>query len=125
LTWVNWFNNRRLLEPIGNIPPWQPDSNQTPPANPGGSIVSLSVVIIASSTRIFHVLIATGCRAKAVAPVDGSPPLSRELHRLSTEHSVEASSAKLFKGRSNKRHRGRSYCRWTVRDECGGRCAVL
>ena len=21
LTWVNWFNNRRLLEPIGNIPP--------------------------------------------------------------------------------------------------------
>ena len=21
LTWVNWFNHRRLLEPIGNIPP--------------------------------------------------------------------------------------------------------
>ena len=21
LEWVNWFNNRRLLEPIGNIPP--------------------------------------------------------------------------------------------------------
>ena len=21
LTWVEWFNNRRLLEPIGNIPP--------------------------------------------------------------------------------------------------------
>jgi putative transposase len=21
LTWVAWFNNRRLLEPIGNIPP--------------------------------------------------------------------------------------------------------
>jgi putative transposase len=21
LTWVGWFNNRRLLEPIGNIPP--------------------------------------------------------------------------------------------------------
>ena len=21
LTWVNWFNNQRLLEPIGNIPP--------------------------------------------------------------------------------------------------------
>jgi transposase InsO family protein len=20
-TWVDWFNNRRLLEPIGNIPP--------------------------------------------------------------------------------------------------------
>jgi len=21
LKWVEWFNNRRLLEPIGNIPP--------------------------------------------------------------------------------------------------------
>jgi putative transposase len=21
LTWVDWFNKRRLLEPIGNIPP--------------------------------------------------------------------------------------------------------
>jgi len=21
LTWVDWFNNRRLLEPIGNVPP--------------------------------------------------------------------------------------------------------
>ena len=21
LTWVDWFNNRRLLEPIGNMPP--------------------------------------------------------------------------------------------------------
>ena len=21
LIWVDWFNNRRLLEPIGNIPP--------------------------------------------------------------------------------------------------------
>jgi putative transposase len=21
LVWVDWFNNRRLLEPIGNIPP--------------------------------------------------------------------------------------------------------
>lgn len=20
--WVDWFNNRRLLDPIGNIPPW-------------------------------------------------------------------------------------------------------
>jgi len=23
LEWVDWFNNRRLLEPIGNIPPAQ------------------------------------------------------------------------------------------------------
>ena len=45
LTWVDWFNHRRLLEPIGNIPPaeaeeallrllgrhrtWLRDSNQT------------------------------------------------------------------------------------------------
>jgi len=21
LAWVDWFNNRRLMEPIGNIPP--------------------------------------------------------------------------------------------------------
>ena len=21
LSWVDWFNNRRLMEPIGNIPP--------------------------------------------------------------------------------------------------------
>ena len=21
LTWVDWFNNRRLMEPIGNVPP--------------------------------------------------------------------------------------------------------
>jgi len=21
LTWIDWFNHRRLLEPIGNIPP--------------------------------------------------------------------------------------------------------
>jgi putative transposase len=21
LTWIDWFNNRRLLEPIGNLPP--------------------------------------------------------------------------------------------------------
>jgi hypothetical protein len=42
LEWVDWFNNRRPLEPIGNVPPaesklriivprvscrWQPDSN--------------------------------------------------------------------------------------------------
>jgi len=42
LEWVDWFNHRRLLEPIGNVPPaeleasyyqstsqlrWQPDSN--------------------------------------------------------------------------------------------------
>ena len=25
--WVDWFNNRRLLEPIGNIPPSEADAN--------------------------------------------------------------------------------------------------
>ncbi|PPU96142.1 hypothetical protein XhyaCFBP1156_16230 [Xanthomonas hyacinthi] len=27
LTWVDWFNNRRLLEPIGNIPPTEAEAN--------------------------------------------------------------------------------------------------
>lgn len=27
LEWVDWFNNRRLLEPIGNIPPAEAESN--------------------------------------------------------------------------------------------------
>ena len=51
LEWVNWFNYRRLLEPIGNIPPAEAEERyyamleqpamaaliQTkwPPANPG------------------------------------------------------------------------------------------
>jgi len=25
LKWVDWFNNRRQLEPIGNIPPAEPE----------------------------------------------------------------------------------------------------
>jgi len=27
LEWVDWFNNRRLLEPIGNIPPAEAEKN--------------------------------------------------------------------------------------------------
>ena len=27
LEWVDWFNNRRLLEPIGNIPPAETETN--------------------------------------------------------------------------------------------------
>jgi putative transposase len=27
LEWVDWFNNRRLLEPIGNIPPADAEAN--------------------------------------------------------------------------------------------------
>jgi transposase InsO family protein len=27
LNWVDWFNNRRLLEPIGNIPPAEAEAN--------------------------------------------------------------------------------------------------
>ena len=30
LEWVDWFNNRRLLEPIGNIPPAEAEANYTP-----------------------------------------------------------------------------------------------
>jgi SRSO17 transposase len=50
LEWVDWFNTRRLLEPIGNMPPqrpkratmprprgqpWPPDPNQTASGKPG------------------------------------------------------------------------------------------
>jgi transposase InsO family protein len=37
LEWVDWFNNRRLLEPIGNIPPAEAEARgsiSTPPAAP-------------------------------------------------------------------------------------------
>jgi transposase InsO family protein len=27
LAWVDWFNHRRLLEPIGNIPPAEAEAN--------------------------------------------------------------------------------------------------
>ncbi len=27
LHWVNWFNTRRLLEPIGNIPPAEAEAD--------------------------------------------------------------------------------------------------
>jgi transposase InsO family protein len=30
LEWVDWFNNRRLLEPIGNIPPAEAEENYYP-----------------------------------------------------------------------------------------------
>ncbi|HKZ20209.1 MAG TPA: integrase core domain-containing protein, partial [Acidimicrobiia bacterium] len=40
LEWVDWFNNRRLLEPIGNIPPVEFEliyyRNQTTPALAAG-----------------------------------------------------------------------------------------
>ena len=58
LEWVDWFNNRRLLEPIGNIPPAEAEATllrhagttshggvtQTkwPPANPGRFTVGKS-----------------------------------------------------------------------------------
>jgi putative transposase len=31
LEWVDWFNNRRLLEPIGHIPPPRPSRDSTQP----------------------------------------------------------------------------------------------
>jgi len=27
LEWVDWFNNRRLLNPVGNIPPAEAEAN--------------------------------------------------------------------------------------------------
>jgi transposase InsO family protein len=27
LEWVDWFNHRRLLQPIGNIPPAEAEAN--------------------------------------------------------------------------------------------------
>ncbi|MEE2859588.1 MAG: hypothetical protein VYB46_01965, partial [Pseudomonadota bacterium] len=27
LEWIDWFNNRRLLEPIGSIPPAEAEAN--------------------------------------------------------------------------------------------------
>ena len=50
LEWGEWFDNRRVLEPIGNVPPaeaearyyakprckpWPPDPNQTASGKPG------------------------------------------------------------------------------------------
>lgn len=35
LEWVDWFNNRWLLEPIGISSPWRPDLNTTTPGEPG------------------------------------------------------------------------------------------
>ena len=29
LTWVEWFNNQRLLEPIGNVPPAEYEAQDT------------------------------------------------------------------------------------------------
>lgn len=34
LEWVNWFNNRRLLEPIGNVPPAECEARTTKPSKP-------------------------------------------------------------------------------------------
>ncbi|MGH8937226.1 MAG: IS3 family transposase, partial [Acidimicrobiia bacterium] len=39
LEWVDWFNHRRLLEPIGNIPPAEKEDayyRQTSPATEAG-----------------------------------------------------------------------------------------
>ena len=33
LEWVDWFNHRRLLEPIGNIPPAEAEARYYEPIN--------------------------------------------------------------------------------------------
>jgi putative transposase len=31
LEWVNWFNHRRILEPIGNVPPAEAEARHYAP----------------------------------------------------------------------------------------------
>ena len=37
LTWVDWFNTRRLLEPIGYVPPAEYEAQYLAQASPGGA----------------------------------------------------------------------------------------
>ena len=69
LTWVDWFNNRRLLEPIGNIPPAEAEERyyamldershggvtqtKLPPAKPGRFNPSWDILLNAFHT-VFH-----------------------------------------------------------------------
>ena len=61
LEWMDWFNSRRLLEPIGDIPPaeaeerhyamleqsaWQRDSNKMASAKPGAVHFSQLVMFL-------------------------------------------------------------------------------
>ena len=62
LEWVDWFNNRRLLEPIGNIPPAEAEARyyaqiarsrhggltqtKSPPGNPGRFNVEHDAVLV-------------------------------------------------------------------------------
>ena len=39
LEWVDWFNNRRLLEPIGNIPPAEAERNYYAALGENGRVV--------------------------------------------------------------------------------------
>ena len=73
LEWVDWFNNRRLLEPIGNIPPAeaeaayyasledQPsprDSNQTASGKPGAvQKIAISLLFGLASSTLLTVLV--------------------------------------------------------------------
>ena len=58
LEWVDWFNNRRLLEPIGNIPPAEAEQRKGSPVNPGRFTFWISGLckaanISAAYTRLF------------------------------------------------------------------------
>jgi hypothetical protein len=37
LTWVDWFNTRRLLEPLGYVPPAEYEAQYYAHASPGGA----------------------------------------------------------------------------------------
>jgi hypothetical protein len=42
LEWVSWFNNRRLLEPIGYIPPAEAEANYWRQHAPASSTTKLA-----------------------------------------------------------------------------------
>ena len=89
LEWVDWFNHRRLLEPIGNIrlpkpkintmlpqttSIWQRDSQPTASGKPGAvhtldddDIVS-SGELVAPRTRFRRLAKMTGCRTLPIMP---------------------------------------------------------
>ena len=73
LEWVDWFNNRRLLEPIGNVPPaengrrvlsnrqsrpWRPDSQHGVSGIPGA-------VQVLDSRERFHGALHCDCARRA------------------------------------------------------------
>jgi hypothetical protein len=89
LEWIDWFNNRRLLEPIGNVPPaeaedtqcwsnppWPRDSNKIASGNPGaGSRYAIDramerswLLVKAITTSVSPWTMRIGCGRLSCAP---------------------------------------------------------